>query len=463
MTAEIAVMNKGAIALAADSKVTVTTGGITKTYDTVSKLFTLSKVAPVGIMVYGNADFMGFPWETIIKLYRRQKGGVTERTITNWGNDFFKFVRSFGAINRSDKDDNVESLLLSTLADLVRQFEEWATSVGLSHESEAHDQHLRNTIKKRAEFAMQQQPWASATAANTLIKRYGKQILAIVNGVLDGYSDDTKKEAVSLLAATLIMQASSPQASGVVIAGFGDDEYFPTLVEYQTEGYVGNSIKVWLVPPVIDVSRQFTACIRAFAQREMVQRFMEGIDPSYSTYLANAIPELVVDNCFDTLQKYGIKKNNTEEIKGKIRSAVDDAVSDFEKEAREYRQERFSDPVIRMVSVLPKDELAHLAESLVALTSLKRRVSSDAETVGGPVDVALISKGDGFIWIKRKHYFPNDLNPQFVRRYMDDVINGESYEQSHRASGNRRAATPRATRGRKPEAEGGGLDAQESN
>src|SRR4051812_10208603 len=69
MTAEIAILNKTAIALAADSKVTLSTGGKQKTYDTVDKLFSLSKTEPVGAMIYGNAEFVGFPWETIIKEY----------------------------------------------------------------------------------------------------------------------------------------------------------------------------------------------------------------------------------------------------------------------------------------------------------------------------------------------------------------------------------------------------------
>ena len=77
-----------------------------------------------------------------------------------------------------------------------------------------------------------------------------------------------------------------------------------------------------------------------------------------------------------------------------------------------------------MVSLLPKDELPNLAESLVALTSLKRHVSHDLETVGGPIDVALISKSDGFIWIKRKHYFRSELNPQFTANYSRDTGNG---------------------------------------
>ena len=40
------------------------------------------------------------------------------------------------------------------------------------------------------------------------------------------------------------------------------------------------------------------------------------------------------------------------------------------------------------------------------------------ETVGGPIDVAVISKGDGFIWVNRKHYFEPDKNPQFFSRFQ---------------------------------------------
>lgn len=73
MTAEVAILNKSAVALAADSKVSIGGGRPEKTYDTQNKIFTLSKIHPVGILVYNNADFMSFPWETIIKLYRAQK------------------------------------------------------------------------------------------------------------------------------------------------------------------------------------------------------------------------------------------------------------------------------------------------------------------------------------------------------------------------------------------------------
>lgn len=79
-------------------------------------------------------------------------------------------------------------------------------------------------------------------------------------------------------------------------------------------------------------------------------------------------------------------------------------------------------PIMEAVQVLPKDELASLAEALVYLTSVKRRVTMTPETVGGPIDVAVISKGDGMIWIKRKMYFRPELNPRFFEiRYRESL------------------------------------------
>ena len=62
-----------------------------------------------------------------------------------------------------------------------------------------------------------------------------------------------------------------------------------------------------------------------------------------------------------------------------------------------------------------------MSEALVNLTSFKRHVTKQAETVGGPIDVAVISRGDGLIWIKRKHYFSRDLNQHFLSNYYNDV------------------------------------------
>jgi len=93
----------------------------------------------------------------------------------------------------------------------------------------------------------------------------------------------------------------------------------------------------------------------------------------------------------------------------------------MEKKLANYIEETYSSPVTTVISMLPKDELAAMAESLVNLTSFKRKVTMESETVGGPIDVAVISKGDGFIWIKRKHYFEAELNAQFFANYYKEA------------------------------------------
>lgn len=78
----------------------------------------------------------------------------------------------------------------------------------------------------------------------------------------------------------------------------------------------------------------------------------------------------------------------------------------------------YSKPLIDTVVSLDKEDMANMAESFISLTSLVRRMQPAEETVGGPVDVAVISKGDGFIWINRKHYFKPELNASFFCNYF---------------------------------------------
>ena len=125
-----------------------------------------------------------------------------------------------------------------------------------------------------------------------------------------------------------------------------------------------------------------TASIIPLAQTDMVSTFIMGVHPWFEDILKRNIKD------FD-----------------KISQAIFNEM-----------RERFTNPILNIVASLPKDELADMAETLVSITSFMRRVSSDLETVGGPIDVAVISKKDGFIWIKRKHYFQPEKNHHFFNR-----------------------------------------------
>ena len=94
MTAEITLLNKSAVALAADSAVSIQQGESMKIYNSMNKLFTLSKFAPMGVMVYGTAHLSGTPWETIIKLYRQGLNSKRFGTVAEYAQDFLEYVQT---------------------------------------------------------------------------------------------------------------------------------------------------------------------------------------------------------------------------------------------------------------------------------------------------------------------------------------------------------------------------------
>jgi len=86
VTAEIAVMNEEAIALAADSAVTGP-----KIFTSANKIFALSKYHPVAVMDYASAQFLKVPWETIIKQYRRELGDQSFSSLDEHADHFLEF------------------------------------------------------------------------------------------------------------------------------------------------------------------------------------------------------------------------------------------------------------------------------------------------------------------------------------------------------------------------------------
>ncbi|OIP26665.1 MAG: hypothetical protein COY46_01980 [Chloroflexi bacterium CG_4_10_14_0_8_um_filter_46_9] len=166
----------------------------------------------------------------------------------------------------------------------------------------------------------------------------------------------------------------------------------------------------------------------------MVDTFMEGIAPNVRDYveenlsgLLNKYAEIVVESFekFDDEEKADTLK--------KLKQANNKISKDYQQRLRNYIRANYVDPVMDVVVAgLPKDELATMAEALVNLTSFRRKVTMGTETVAGPIDVAVISKGDGFIWIKRKHYFKSELNPQFFAKYYKEAENERKGERTKR-------------------------------
>ena len=159
------------------------------------------------------------------------------------------------------------------------------------------------------------------------------------------------------------------------------------------------------------------AILVPLAQKEMVLTFMDGIDPELISQIEHStkkvfdgLAKVILEHIKKKYPKYGTK------LECKVQKNLDKLASSLYNNWEEVRIKKYRNPVMEMVASLPKDELGSMAESLVNLTKFKRRISRQQETVGGPIDVAVITKGDGFVWTKRKHYFEPELNPRYISR-----------------------------------------------
>jgi len=220
-------------------------------------------------------------------------------------------------------------------------------------------------------------------------------------------------------------EIESTAISGVVIAGFGSDEVFPSLISFEVDGIASNVLR-YIIQKKVTVGVDAGAYIAPFAQSEMVSRFMDGVDPEYEANIQQLLlgilrgyPEVIIDSIAD------LAENERRQLKEKLANEAMKEFTNIGKKLDEFKQNRFSGPITSVVTMLSKDDLALMAESLVSLTSFKRKVSMEAETVGEPIDVAVISKGDGFIWMKRKHYFSSELNQHFIANYFREKSDGK--------------------------------------
>ncbi|HKP52965.1 MAG TPA: hypothetical protein VJ183_09965 [Chloroflexia bacterium] len=423
MTSVVAILNNQAVALAADSAVTTSGPYSQKIYNTVNKLFTLSKYQPVGIMVYSSAEVLTIPIETVIKSYRQQRKDAFCLSLQDYADDFLTFLKTESSLFpkkvRIEHANQVIHFNLVQLRDrimrrLTTDFPNWGEPT-------------RNQVKQAARTLLKEhhQLFHTSNELPNVTPQTRTKLKPQIKDVIDVWKKEFKhtfalsNADVTMLSEIgldlLLREYRTGIETGFVIAGFGEDEYVPQLRSFELESSVLNVHKV-RDGNSVDISR-IQAAIVPFAQTEMVETFVQGRESSLDNLLLTLIDHYFTDQK-NIVSQNSAARTNIAAIHSLMDTLCTGLRQQFSAELAEFTKKKHIDPVLATVNSMPKEELATMAEALVNLTSIKRRMSPDAETVGGPIDVAVISKGDGFVWIKRKHYFRPELNPGFEYNYF---------------------------------------------
>lgn len=433
MTAEIGILNKHAVALAADSAVTINSGKGRKIYNSVNKLFTLSKYEPVGIMIYGNADLLGVPWETIIKTYRKKLGRKKHDTIEKYAESFIAFLKENIAIFPEEEQHRYFNAVVGVVfRSIIRELKK-TTKTDIEEDGKISDSEVKRKLKEviflhfNQISTLPENKSLSQGFKRSFSSSFKLQIDRVIRAIFEKLPiDENSRKKLHEIAKYTFTKEVFFGHSGIVIAGFGEKEMFPALRAVKIDGIIRNEIRyTFSEESSSKIEHTNRGVIIPFAQREMVDSFIRGMHPKISKTIDGYLQTIFSkyhDLLFEHIKKH-IDEGQMKSI-GDIRFLSKGIIDDFKSSVIEYQNENHINPIVSSVSFLPKEELAVMAETLVNLSLFKQKISVHSdETVGGAIDVAVISKGDGFIWIKRKHYFDPKLNAAFFHNYRQEVAN----------------------------------------
>jgi hypothetical protein len=416
MTSEVLILNKRAVVLAADSAITSSGGEHPRYSKSATKIFDLSLGGGVAAAFFGNALIDCVPWELAIKMFRRHLGNRTLDRVSDYmsaittylsGNDALfppELRRPFveqqfdQAVVETIKyargiDDQIVDLSLP-LADRQARWATAAVEIG---------QRL-DGLRVAASLTAAHRDTAIADQA-IWVPRVQQQLAQVPT--LDAVNAGQLAELAHKL------RYSRPDlllpSSGLVVAGYGDSDILPSYQQITVYGHVGDEL-CFSDTRRFEVTHSNSAMIQPLAQTSMIDMFTDGFGASLQSIIEKA-------------NRAALSKVIADLVAGGIavpallgQQLTDQSHAEFMDEWKLENWKQNYTPLIQVIATLEVQEMAHLAESLLGLESLKERVTSPTEEVGGPIDVAAITKAEGLVWIKRKHFFDRDLNMRYAAR-----------------------------------------------
>ncbi|WP_405309199.1 hypothetical protein [Methanobrevibacter sp.] len=421
MTAIVGILNKRAVAVATDSAVTIDCQSGHKVLNSARKLFQLSKKEPVGIMIYSSANFMETPWELIISLYREHLGDSAYDSLQEYVDDFVSFIRDKHFFCSAEMKKRYLMRQMDFFYNDVKRMA-YTRCIGKNGEKQIPDRVLHEEMihifNEHIDFYKSLDKCLdfndySLKAFQTDAQEELKELAKCYN--LQGEDLEIYEESFFTYLCSVHIAFDM---TGLVFVGYGKSEIYPSLIPFNISFTIDERIKGALDKPRVQTITDFNnAAICPFAQKDVMMTFMTGIDEDIKQFTFDAASKCINDykNYICSILSVDEKDRSAKETVETLDAST--FVGFFKAQVDEFIQNAYIRKLVDTVAYLEKDDIANMAENLILLTGLKRRITSSEETVGGPVDVAIISKDDGFIWIKKKQYFDKELNPHYCSHF----------------------------------------------
>ena len=425
MTLIVWVGNKDALAFAADS-----VGSVGHKTFIVNKLFEISDNDPVWVAIAWSPDFMGILLETIIKEFRKSIVNHREETLFDYVNLFLEYINGAEYVKNISDKELIETLISSLIQVLKNSLDNIVSEALNDPEFE------KKSVQEQSSLLLNRSEKNVTQVLVRILSKLQRQKINL-SGVEDtkknidiilpiisekelnkvfcpGGSENFRKfmQIVLLSLQRDFLLKEFVEYSKLIFFGFWQKDFYPKVCTINLFQKLEKSIlyskeeeeeiKTWFIEP--------------YAQGDDVWTSILGIWEKTAIRLEEILREKL-----QNLEKNNIIKQGSRQ---KVLQAVGESLQAIRKEAGE--------PLLQAVCFLSKAELWKIAENFVGIGSMKKRINMGYETIWGPIDVAVVTKADGFVRIKRKFYFDADINYNYFNRLPK--IHDEKIWKNHHQS-----------------------------
>lgn len=382
MTCEVVCLNRFGAAICADSAVSLSLSR--KAYNGFQKIIPLGSSLPVAFTIFGDADFLGAPWSLLLEAFGKGMGDNEAPHLETYLSRLIAFLESDHPLVSGEAEaEALKRWCVSGLRPLIRDVREaHGTPDTWTDESWGA---LQAALRIQAAIFDAVSPAADGRTNDRFAKEYSLSERQILDALFPSATppEETRQAILDYLLRREKVVSSGDDSTGLIIVGYGRDEYYPRCIHLRIAPKLAGRVR-YRRDKGEDISTSNQSYIGLFAQSEMAEAFLHGMTIS-AWGEARAILSEVLDENFDE-----------DELPD---SSRDEIVKEFGRRLVHFNSSEYTEPLKEAAAVLPVDELASLAQTLVSLAAFRSRLSvTESGSVGGELRVCTITKHQGFRW-----------------------------------------------------------------
>jgi hypothetical protein len=413
MTSQVVLLNGFGVAIASDSAMTL---GESRTYDTAEKVFPIGGVHRIAALHSGSVFLHEYPFQVLVSEWSQTLPNDPLPTVEAYLQSFlFWLTRLAPSVSQKNQTDQYGVHFEAALGIAYRETKKICDAGTANAFAIA-----KETIKTKTQDMLTWKKIQNSDAdfIRGLMSKHEEWNKGRVEYWFDDWPADTELNQLAMEYAFQYLQFGywSGRAT-LAFCGFGKDQILPAYSRVDIYGIIGNRC-LWREienssynPQVED--RLFS--IYPLGQTDAIFEFLKGVD-SQVVDLAIEVAFEASDIGEELLKNEIIKRIDTHPNKQEFSQLIESSLEDegrinevasrvekltnerFEQHMEDTRLERLR----KVVRGIPPATLASVAQSLISIVPLRQALSGELGTVGGPIDVATITRADGFKWVQHK-------------------------------------------------------------